>query len=128
MTQQELLQLIALNEPISARELAGLTGVGLSTLHNSVRKCWGMGLVHVAEWERQQHPHRGRPAPKFAVGAKADAPRLKPIPKRVRNAKSQNRNRTLHNNRNRARRAGALGAVTASWIPAGIAPRTRQKD
>lgn len=63
--------------PMTEQDLHELSGQSRTTLRYLMRHCKSIGLVHIAEW----HKDDGRtPSPMWAIGNKADAPRPKPRP------------------------------------------------
>lgn len=71
----------ALAEPMSAAELADTTGTSRNNLYRALPLLRQAGLIRIAEW--QVRLHGGSPLALHALGSGPDAPRPKPLPRKL---------------------------------------------
>lgn len=78
--------------PMTAHQIAEVTGLSYRTLYNSKTEYLGAlrsaRKIYISEWHRQAG-HGGAPVPVFAVGDEADEPRPAPKPKTQKNREAE---------------------------------------
>lgn len=70
--------------PCTPKEVAEASGIDLETARETLRLLEAHSLAHIKAWHR---PYKGSPVPAYAFGPGKRAPRPKPIPKSVIQAK-----------------------------------------
>lgn len=81
--------------PMTAAELADVTGLDRKQVNGAFIKARGLGLFHIAAWRRQPPGQRGAMAPVYNLGDQPDAPKPRARTQRERNATYRKRHRAV---------------------------------